>query len=105
MYKSNFIAIVSIVAAASLFVGMVVPTAFAAQHENMTMMMDNSTMMPDNMTMMMDNSTMMPDNMTMSMENSSSLSNVDEELRSGFNASVPLDNSTMESMANGTVSQ
>ncbi len=91
MYKSNFIAIVSIVAAASLFVGMVVPTAFAAQHDNMTMMMDNSTMMPDNM--------------TMSMENSSSLSNVDEELRSGFNASVPLDNSTMESMANGTVSQ
>ncbi len=68
MYKSNFIVIVSIIAAAALFVGMVAPTAFAAQHENMTMMNDNMTMPDGNSTMMMsDNMSMMPMNDTMSM--------------------------------------
>lgn len=43
MYKLNLIAIVGIVAAVSLVVGMASPAAaaFAAQHENMTMTMDN----------------------------------------------------------------
>ncbi len=63
MYKLNFIAIVSIVAAVSFVVGMTAPAAFA--QENMTMNMDNSTMSNmsssmgnGNMTMNMDNTTM-----------------------------------------------
>jgi hypothetical protein len=67
MYKSNFIAIVSIVAAASLFVGMMAP-AFA--QDNVTMMNDNTTGMSNmsNMTMPDGNSTMMnPINDTLSM--------------------------------------
>ena len=43
MYKLNLIAVVTIVAAFSLVVGIASPAvAFAAQHENMTMTMDNS---------------------------------------------------------------
>jgi hypothetical protein len=99
MYKSNFIAIVSIVAAASLFVGMMAP-AFA--QDNVTMMNDNTTGMSNmsNMTMPDGNSTMMNDNMNMSAGNITSVGN-----GSALNAPIPIDNSTMESMANGTVGQ
>ncbi len=46
MYKLNLIEIVGIVAAVSLVVGMESPAvAFAAQHENMTMNMDNMSSM------------------------------------------------------------
>ncbi len=77
MYKSNLIVIVGIVAAVSLVVGMASPAAFAAQHESMTMNMDNMSSM-GNMTggnatsMMGDNATsMMGDNMTMTMSDMS----------------------------------
>ena len=77
MYKLNLIAIVGIVAAVSLVVGMASPAAFAAQHESMTMNMDNMSSM-GNMTggnatsMMGDNATsMMGDNMTMTMSDMS----------------------------------
>ena len=70
MYKSNLIVIVGIVAAVSLVVGMTAPAiAFAAQHESMTMNMDNMSSM-GNMTggngtsMMGDNATSMAGNMT-----------------------------------------
>ena len=43
MYKLNLIAIVSIVAAVSLVVGMASPLAFAANHENTTTTMGNMT--------------------------------------------------------------
>ena len=45
MYKLNFIAVVSIVAAVSLVVGMASPiaVAFAASHENMTVNIGNMT--------------------------------------------------------------
>ena len=60
MYKLNLIAIVSIVAAVSLVVGMSSPAAFA--QDNMTMNMDNTTSMGG---MSGDNATMtMGDNMT-----------------------------------------
>ncbi|MBA3978823.1 MAG: hypothetical protein H0X50_11655, partial [Nitrosopumilus sp.] len=46
MYKSNLIVIVGIVAAVSLVIGMASPAiAFAAQHESMTMNMDNMSSM------------------------------------------------------------
>ncbi len=92
MYKLNFIAIVSIVAAVTLIVGLAAPalaqqnmtspsttqnanttnvgmndsSAFeASPNGSSTMMMDNSTMMMDHSTMPMGNSTMMmPGNMT-----------------------------------------
>ena len=73
MYKLNLIAIVSIVAAVSFVVGMASPAAFAAQHENMTMTMDDNmssmgNMSGGNATMMMD------DNMSMSdMSNATSM--------------------------------
>ncbi len=61
MCKLNLIAIVGIVAAVSLVVGMASPAvAFAAQHENMTMTMDNMTSM-GNMTV--GNATSMAGNM------------------------------------------
>ena len=51
MYKLNLIAIVGIVAAvSSLVVGMASPVAFAAQHEGMTMNMDNNMSSMGNMT-------------------------------------------------------
>ncbi len=51
MYKLNLIAIVGIVTAFSLVVGMVSPAvAFAAQHENMTMNMGNNMSSMGNMT-------------------------------------------------------
>ncbi len=43
MYKLNFIAVVTIVTAVSLVVGMASPLAFGVQHENMTTTMDNMT--------------------------------------------------------------
>ena len=43
MYKLNFIAIVGIVAAVYLAVGMASPLAFAANHENTTTTMGNMT--------------------------------------------------------------
>ena len=43
MYKLNLIAIVSIVAAFSLVVGIASPLAFAANHENTTTTMGNMT--------------------------------------------------------------
>ncbi len=63
MYKLNAIAIVGIVASVSLVVGMASPAvvAFAAQHENMTMTMDNMSSM-GNMTG--GNATSMAGNMT-----------------------------------------
>jgi hypothetical protein len=61
MYKLNLIAVVSIVAAFSLVVGIASPAAFAAQHENMTMSMDNMSSM-GNMTG--GNATSMAGNMT-----------------------------------------
>jgi len=62
MYKLNFITIVGIVASVSLVVGMASPAAaFAAQHENMTMNMDNMSSM-GNMTG--GNATSMAGNMT-----------------------------------------
>jgi hypothetical protein len=72
MYKLNLIAIVSIVAAVSFVVGMTAPAAFAAQHESMTMNMDNMSSM-GNMTG--GNATSMTGgNMTMSdMSNATSL--------------------------------
>ena len=53
IHKLNLIAVVGVVAAVSLVVGMASPTAvaFAANHENMTMNMD------DNMSSMMGNMT------------------------------------------------
>ncbi len=61
MYKLNLIAIAGIVAAVSLVVGMASPAvAFAAQHENMTMTMDNMSSM-GNMTV--GNATSMAGNM------------------------------------------
>jgi hypothetical protein len=57
MNKFNVFVVLSIVAAAALFGAMVTP-AFA--QDNMTMSMDNSSMMPmdeGNMSMTMDNST------------------------------------------------
>ncbi len=46
MYRLNLIAVVTIVAAVSLVVGMASPAlAFAAQHENITMTMDNTSSM------------------------------------------------------------
>ncbi len=61
MYKSNFIAIVSIVAAVTLIAGLAAP---ALAQQNMTGM-DNSTMPMGNSTMMNSSSTMiMPNNMT-----------------------------------------
>jgi hypothetical protein len=50
MYKLNFIAVVTIVAAVSLALGMASPAAFAAQHENMTMNMDDNISSVGNMT-------------------------------------------------------
>jgi len=50
MYKLNLIAIVGIVAAVSLIVGMASPLAFAANHENMTMNMDDNMSSMGNMT-------------------------------------------------------
>ncbi|WP_458744614.1 hypothetical protein [Candidatus Nitrosocosmicus sp. T] len=64
MNKFNVFLVLSIVAAASLFAGIVMVTPVVAQ-ENMSMTMDNSTMpmdQMDNMTMMMDNSTDMAGN-------------------------------------------
>ena len=43
MYKLNLIAVVGIVAAVSLVVGMASPLAFAANHENTTTTMGNMT--------------------------------------------------------------
>ena len=68
MYKLNLIAIVSIVAAVTLIVGLAAP-ALAQQNmagmDNSTMADGGSTMMMDNSTMPMGNSTMMmPGNMT-----------------------------------------
>jgi ABC-type antimicrobial peptide transport system permease subunit len=62
MYKLNFIAIVSIVAAVTLVVGLAAPAL--AQQQNMTGM-DNSTMADGGSTMMVDNSTMPTGNSTM----------------------------------------
>ena len=51
MYKLNLIAILGIVAAVSLVVGMASPLALAANHENTTMNMgDNMSSMMGNMT-------------------------------------------------------
>ena len=51
MYKLNLIAVVTIVAAFSLVVGIASPAvAFAAQHENMTMTMDDNMSSMGNMT-------------------------------------------------------
>ncbi len=61
MYKLNFIAIVSIVAAVTLIVGLAAP---AVAQQNMTGM-DNSSMADGGSTMMNSSSTMiMPNNMT-----------------------------------------
>ncbi len=64
MYKLNLIAVVSIVAVVSLVVGMASPTAvvFAANHENMTMTMDNNMSSMGNKTG--GNATSMTGNMT-----------------------------------------
>ncbi len=62
MYKLNVIAVISIVAAVSLIVGMASPLAFAAQHENMTMNMDDNMSSMGNMTG--GNATSMAGNMT-----------------------------------------
>ncbi len=61
MYKLNLIAIVGIVTAFSLVVGMASPIAFAA-HENMTMNMGNNMSSMGNMTG--GNATSMAGNMT-----------------------------------------
>ena len=64
MNNFNVFVILSIVATASLFAGIVMVTPVVAQ-ENMSMTMDNSSMPMDqmgNMTMMMDNSTDMGGN-------------------------------------------
>ncbi len=47
MSRLNLIAVLTVVAAVSLVVGMTAPVAvaFAAQHENMTMTMDNASSM------------------------------------------------------------
>ena len=52
MYKLNLISVIGIVAAVSLVVGMASPAAvaFAAQHGNMTMTMDNNMSSMGNMT-------------------------------------------------------
>jgi ABC-type antimicrobial peptide transport system permease subunit len=72
MYKSNFIAIVSIVAAVTLIAGLAAPS-LAQQNmtgmENSTMADGGSTMMMDNSTMPMGNSTMMNSSSTMIMPN------------------------------------
>jgi ABC-type antimicrobial peptide transport system permease subunit len=61
MYKLNFIAIVSIVAAVTLIVGLAAP---ALAQQNMTAM-DNITMADDGSTMMNSNSTIiLPHNLT-----------------------------------------
>ena len=59
MNNINIFVVLSIVAAASLFVGTMASSVLAVSHDNMTMSMDNSTMPMDhsNMTMTMDNST------------------------------------------------
>ena len=62
MYKLNLIAVVTIVAAFSLVVGMASPAAFAAQHENMTMTTDDNMSSKGNMTG--GNATSMAGNMT-----------------------------------------
>ena len=65
MYKLNFIAVVTIVAAVSFVVGMASPIAFAAQHENMTMDMGNNmSSMMGNMTGGGGNATSMAGNTT-----------------------------------------
>jgi hypothetical protein len=66
MYKLNFIAIVSIVAAVTLIVGLAAP---ALAQQNITGM-DNSTMADGGSTMMMDNSTMADGGSTMMNSNS-----------------------------------
>jgi hypothetical protein len=72
MYKLNFIAIVSIVAAVTLIVGLAAP-ALAQQNmngmDNSTMADGGSTMTMDNSTMPMGNSTMMNSSSTMIMPN------------------------------------
>ena len=68
MNNTNLFVVLSIVAAASLFVGTMATSVLAVSHDNMTMTMDNSTMPMDqmgNMTMTMDNSTDMGNNATM----------------------------------------
>ncbi len=60
MYKLNLVAIVGIVAAVSLVVGMTAPAAFA--QDNMTMTMDDNTSSMGNMTS--GNATSMTGNMT-----------------------------------------
>ena len=70
MYKLNFIAVVSIVAAVSFVIGMTAPSVFA--QDNLTMSMDNMSSM-GNMTGG-NASSMMGDNMTMSdMSNTTSM--------------------------------
>ncbi len=66
MYKLNFIAIVGIIAAVSLaVVGMASPAAFAANHENTTMNMDNNmSSMMGNMTGGSGNASSMAGNIT-----------------------------------------